>query len=198
MCGCALAIVGFVAVACAGDTPTFEVDLARPIGGVWNEYANPGEDYPQSLGATLRANAGADSYSLEYRRNVYLTQSSGPGSETRYATLSGGYADVAPFLARDSELEARAMRRIRGPLAICRVAPAPEVAAARSGDAWVTRLLLLTAAMVLLVLLGLGGYWFLLNGALNDVHVGMVSPLSGSSPAGALAVMVAFAGGLAR
>jgi len=115
---CSVAVLRLGAPARAGDLPAFELDVVRPIGAVWNEYANPGEDYPQSFGATLRANASDDAFSLEYRRNVYLTQSAGPDSLTRYATLTGGYATIAPFLARDMELEGRAMRRVHGPLAV--------------------------------------------------------------------------------
>jgi hypothetical protein len=102
----------------AGDVSPFEVEIVRPVGGVWNEYANPGEDYPQSFGARLRGDVDGYDVSVEYRRNVYLTQSAGPASVTRYATLSGGYATVGPFLARDMELEARVLRRGRGPLAL--------------------------------------------------------------------------------
>jgi hypothetical protein len=115
---CALTFA-LAAKALAGEYDTFDLEITHPIGGVWNEYANPGEDYPPSL--DVRAWGTLDGYdaSLEYHRNVYLTQSAGPGSLTRYATLTGGYATVTPFLARDTEFEARVMRRIRHhPLAV--------------------------------------------------------------------------------
>ena len=105
-------------IALAGDPEPLTLDLTHPIGGVWNEYANPGEEYPQALDVRLRANFGQDAASLEYHRDVYLTQSAGPGSLTRYATLTGGYATVAPFMARDSELEGHYERRVHGPLAV--------------------------------------------------------------------------------
>jgi hypothetical protein len=115
---CAL-VVALGAAASAGEYDTFDLEITHPIGGVWNEYANPGEDYPPSLDVRAWGTAGGYDASLEYHRNVYLTQSAGPGSLTRYATLTGGYATVTPFLARDTELEARVMRRIRHhPLAI--------------------------------------------------------------------------------
>lgn len=85
--------------------------------------------------------------------------------------------------------------RIRGQLLICRVATAPEVAQARTGDPWITRLLLLTAAMVLLVLLAFGGYWFLLSSTLSSVRTASVALPLHAPDAGALAVMI---GGLAR
>jgi hypothetical protein len=115
---CALTFA-LAAKALAGEYDTFDLEITHPIGGVWNEYANPGEDYPPSL--DVRAWGTLDGYdvSLEYHRNVYLTQSAGPGSLTRYATLTGGFATVTPFLARDTEFEARVMRRIRHhPLAV--------------------------------------------------------------------------------
>ena len=104
--------------AAAPSANPFDVELARPIGGVWNEYANPGVNYPQALQATVRASADGYDVSVEYHRDVYRTQSAGAGSQTQYATLTGGYASVPPFFARDMELEGRALRRVRGPLAV--------------------------------------------------------------------------------
>jgi type VI secretion system protein ImpK len=60
--------------------------------------------------------------------------------------------------------------RIRGQLYICRVAQAPEVEAGRTGDPWITRLLLITAFTILLVLLGFAGYWALLGSTLSSVR----------------------------
>ncbi|HZO95486.1 MAG TPA: hypothetical protein VFB22_17180 [Candidatus Baltobacteraceae bacterium] len=121
-CGIAIAAAAFVlaarSAALAADTEPFTLDLTHPIGGVWNEYANPGEEYPQALDVRVRASLGQDAASLEYHRDVYLTQSAGPNSLTRYATLTGGYATVVPFMARDSELEGHYERRVRGPLAV--------------------------------------------------------------------------------
>lgn len=111
-------VLAFAAGAARAEANPFDVELTHPIGGVWNEYANPGVDYPQSIQASAGTTLGAYAISVEYHRNVYRTQSAGAGSQTRYATLSGGYAAVAPFFARDMELEARAMRSVRGPLAV--------------------------------------------------------------------------------
>jgi hypothetical protein len=112
-------MIALGAAASAGEYDQLDVEVTHPIGGVWNEYANPGEDYPPSLDVRAWATAGDYDVSLEYHRNVYLTQSAGPRSLTRYATLTGGYATVTPFLARDTEFEARVMRRIRHhPLAV--------------------------------------------------------------------------------
>ncbi len=124
--GASLAAAAFVLVtmtaalrcAAAAEPNPFEVELARPIGGTWNEYANPGEDYPQSLQAALHGPVGGYYFGVEYHRDVYLTQSAGPGTKTRFATLTGGYASVTPFLARDMELEARVLRPVHGPLAV--------------------------------------------------------------------------------
>ena len=103
----------------AGEYDKLDLEITHPIGGVWNEYANPGEDYPQSLDVRAWGTLSGYDLSLEYHRNVYLTQSAGPGSLTRFATLTGGFATVAPFLARDTELDARVMRRLRHhPIAI--------------------------------------------------------------------------------
>jgi hypothetical protein len=107
------------ASASAGEYDPVDLEITHPIGGVWNEYANPGITYPPSL--DVRAWGMLDGYDLsfEYHRDVYLTQSAGPGSLTRYATLTGGYATVTPFEARDTELDLRVMRQIGNhPLAI--------------------------------------------------------------------------------
>jgi hypothetical protein len=102
----------------AGEPEPYTVDLTHPIGAVWNEYANPGEEYPQALDVKLRGQQGPYAESLDYHHDVYLTQSAGPGSLTHYATLTGGYANVAPFFANDTEVEGRFERRVRGPLAV--------------------------------------------------------------------------------
>ena len=118
MLACVL-IFALGAKALAGDEDPFDLEVTHPIGGVWNEYANPGITYPPSL--DVRAWGTLDGYDLsfEYHRDVYLTQSAGPGSLTRYATLTGGFATVPPFEARDTELDLRVMRPIRHhPLAI--------------------------------------------------------------------------------
>jgi hypothetical protein len=113
----AFALCG-AAVAQAGEPEPFTLDLTHPIGAVWNEYANPGEEYPQALDVKLRGGEGVYAASLDYHRDVYLTQSAGPNSLTRYAKLTGGYATIPPFFARDSEIEGRFERRVRGPLAV--------------------------------------------------------------------------------
>jgi len=111
------AAFGLPSAAVAGEPEPFTLDVVHPIGGVWNEYANPGEEYPPALDVRARAEFGRYAASLQYHRDVYLTQSSGPNSLTRYATLTGGYATVVPFEARDTEIEGRYERRVRGPLA---------------------------------------------------------------------------------
>ncbi len=116
---CALLFAALGSPAWAGDEDTFDLEITHPIGGVWNEYANPGITYPPSLDVRAWGTLGGYDLSFEYHRDVYLTQSAGPGSLTRYATLTGGFATVPPFEARDTELDLRVMRPIRNhPLAI--------------------------------------------------------------------------------
>jgi type VI secretion system protein ImpK len=64
--------------------------------------------------------------------------------------------------------------RIRGPLQLCRVEEAPAVVAPKSGDAWVTRLILATGAMAVLVLVAFGLYWMLLGNGLHAVETSVL------------------------
>jgi type VI secretion system protein ImpK len=87
------------------------------------------------------------------------------------------------------------IQRIRGPLALCRVAEAPTVAAPSNKDVWVRRLLLITGAMAALVLVAFIGYWILLANGLNKVQAFMHLPALASQSSSLLA---SFIGGLAR
>ena len=116
-------LTGFVAIAtlgalivpstCRAD-PGFSgaLELARPIGDAYSERTTDGDAYPQSLGARALLARGAVAVWLDYRRNVYRTESRGAGSLTEYARLEGGHGTSVPFLARESSFEARVERRL--------------------------------------------------------------------------------------
>lgn len=91
-------------------TAAFEV--VRPVGDVYNERTSDGDSYPEALGVRAFASTRGYAVWIDYRRNVYLTESGGPGALTQYARLEGGYGTVVPFLARDSSFEARAERAL--------------------------------------------------------------------------------------
>ena len=88
------------------------LELARPIGDTYNERTTDGDAYPQSLGARALLARGTLAVWLDYRRNVYRTESRGAGSLTQYARLEGGFGTTVPFLARESSFEARVERRL--------------------------------------------------------------------------------------
>src|ERR1700681_2572500 len=93
----ALAAVAWTAAPCRAD-PTSESSLAliRPLGDVYNERATDGGAYPQSLGLRVVLARHDYAVTLQYWRNVYLTESGGPGALTRYARLEGGVGNVTP------------------------------------------------------------------------------------------------------
>jgi hypothetical protein len=97
-----------------GAEPTVQasVEIARPLGDVYDERTTDGDAYPPSLG--VRGSVGVNRYALilDYRRNVFLTESRGANSLTRYARIEGGFDTTAPFLARETSFEARFERRI--------------------------------------------------------------------------------------
>lgn len=113
-------IAGFAAAAlglsCADagaaqeTVPTASLEIARPTGDVYNERTTDGDAYPQSLGIRGRWARGRYAIVLDYRRNVYQTETRGAGSLTRYARIEGGTGTVLPFLARESSFEARIER----------------------------------------------------------------------------------------
>jgi hypothetical protein len=107
----AVAAIG-IGAPCRAEKPEISLEVARPLGDVYNERTTDGDAYPQSIG--VRATVVRDVYALtlDYRRNVYLTESGGPGSLTRYARIEGGFGTIAPFLARESAFEVRVERRI--------------------------------------------------------------------------------------
>jgi hypothetical protein len=88
------------------------LELSRPIGDAYDERTTDGDGYPQSLGVRALLARGDLAAWLDYRRNVYLTESSGLGSRTRYARIEGGYGTSVPFLARESSFEARVERHV--------------------------------------------------------------------------------------
>ena len=106
-----VALFGHAVPAIAGEpasSASFEV--LRPLGDVYSERAADGDAYPQSIGARAVLARAGYAVTLDYRRNVYLTASAGPGTLTHYARIEGGSGTRAPFLARDSSFEARIER----------------------------------------------------------------------------------------
>jgi type VI secretion system protein ImpK len=87
------------------------------------------------------------------------------------------------------------IQRIRGQLTMCRVAETPTIAAVSTKDVWVRRLLILTGAMAVLVVVAFAGYWILLANGLNKVQAFMHLPALTSQSSSLLA---SFVGGLRR
>lgn len=108
----ALAVAVCDGVPCRADPPQTSLELIRPLGDTYNERSSDGDGYPQSLGVRLLLARRDYAVTLQYWRNVYLTESGGPGALTRYARLEGGFGTVAPFIARDSSFEAHLETRI--------------------------------------------------------------------------------------
>jgi hypothetical protein len=112
------AVAGFLAAAlglpCRAEPTEFSFELARPLGDVYNERTTDGDAYPQSIGLRAGIVRGSYALTLDYRRNVYLTESGGPGVLTQYARIEGGFGTSVPFLARESAFEARLERRLGG------------------------------------------------------------------------------------
>jgi len=106
------------AAICCGATcsaepePAASLQVIRPLGDTYNERSSDGDSYPQSLGVRLLLARRDYAVTLQYWRNVYLTESAGPGTLTQYPRLEGGVGAVTPFIARDSSFEARLEQRI--------------------------------------------------------------------------------------
>jgi hypothetical protein len=101
----------FDATPAAAD-PAFSFDFIRPAGDVYNERTTDGDAYPQSLALRAQYVRGAYALRMDYWRNVYLTDSDGPGSLTKYPRIEGGYGLTPPFLARETSFESRLERAI--------------------------------------------------------------------------------------
>jgi hypothetical protein len=78
-----------------------------PFGDVYSSLANDGADKAGSLSATLDYSVGRALLKIDYRRSVYETENSGPGTRTSFGTLDGGQAAVPYFNAVESDVEAR-------------------------------------------------------------------------------------------
>lgn len=107
-----VAVVGTAAPCLAEPPPEGSFELIRPVGDVYNERTTDGGAYPQSLGLRVLLARFDYAVTLQYWRNVYLTESGGPGALTRYARIEGGFGTVTPFIARDSSFEIHALHRI--------------------------------------------------------------------------------------
>jgi hypothetical protein len=107
-----LGLLGLVSPApCGADPISGAIELARPIGDVYDERTADGDAYPQSLGVRVSLTGGDLAATLDYRRNVSRTESGAAGSLTRYALIEGGFGTAVPFLARDSSFEVRIERK---------------------------------------------------------------------------------------
>ncbi len=113
------------------------------------------------------------------------------GYRGKYAFGDNG--EIAQIIRRIREKIAR----IRGQHVLCRVAAAPEVAAQKTGDAWVRRLVIITAVMLLVVLLGFAGYTMFLSNTLGSIRSTAMFVPSFSSMHMA-ENLAALAGGIAR
>lgn len=108
------AVVGMCAAAGA-DVPVplgASLEIARPIGDTYSERSSDGDAYPQSLGVRAVIGRDRDAIVLDYRRNVYQTETRGAGTLTSYARIEGGTGTAVPFLARESSFEGRFERRV--------------------------------------------------------------------------------------
>jgi hypothetical protein len=95
---------------CADPVSSF--DLIRPAGDVYDERTTDGDAYPQSLAVRAQYVRGRYAVRIDYWRNVYMTDSDGPGSLTRYPLIEGGYGLSVPILARETSFESRLERAI--------------------------------------------------------------------------------------
>src|ERR1700681_229326 len=79
----ALAAVACTAAPCRADPPSeSSLELIRPLGDVYNERATDGGAYPQSLGLRVVLARHDYAVTLQYWRNVYLTESGRPATLT--------------------------------------------------------------------------------------------------------------------
>jgi hypothetical protein len=111
------AVAALTAAACAAPcraepAAQASLELIRPLGDTYNERATDGGAYPPSLGVRVLLTHNDYALTLQYWRNVYLTESGGPGALTRYARIEGGFGTVTPFIARDSSFETHLLHRI--------------------------------------------------------------------------------------
>jgi type VI secretion system protein ImpK len=177
------AIVGFLdeSVLNSGD-PTFAEWGRRPLQEEMFGGHFAGEYFFKHTTELLNANdSPAVADALELHAVCLLL-----GYRGKYAFGDNG--EISQIIRRIREK----IGRIRGALYICRVAEAPAVATGPVGDPWVTRLLLLTAAMFLLALISFGAYYALLGSTLGGVQTaGNVMPIATH----AASVLAAFFGG---
>jgi hypothetical protein len=96
----------------AAADPGVSFDAVRPLGDVYDERTTAGTDYPESLGLRAEWVSGRYAVKLDYWRNVYVTDSDGPGSLTRFPLIQGGYGLTKPFLARETSFESRYEREL--------------------------------------------------------------------------------------
>ena len=182
------AIVGFLdeSVLNSGD-PVFQEWARRPLQEEMFGGHFAGEYFFKHTNDLLNQSDSAEvADALELHAVCLLL-----GYRGKYAFGDNG--EIAQIIRRIREK----IGRIRGNMELCRVAVAPEVAAGPRGDVWVRRLMIITAVMALLVLLGFAGYSVFLSGTLSSVHSAAI--YVPSFPFSHVAsTLVTFAGSIAR
>src|SRR6202163_5112691 len=103
----ALAAVACTAAPCRADPPSeSSLELIRPLGDVYNERATDGGAYPQSLGLRVVLARHDYAVTLQYWRNVYLTESGGPRRLPRLSGPEGRVRTATPFNRRAARFAA--------------------------------------------------------------------------------------------
>jgi hypothetical protein len=81
-------------------------------GDLYNEFANDGEERNGSYRADAAITCGALSTKLEARESRFQTENAGPGSQTLFCTLDGGFAKTPYFIAAESTVDLRVERSV--------------------------------------------------------------------------------------
>ena len=167
------AIVGFLDESVLNSQdPTFADWLRRPLQEEMFGGHFAGEYFFRHVGELLQRPDSAEvADALELHAVCLLL-----GYRGKFAFGDGGEIPSIVRQIRDK------IARVRGPLALCRVAEAPAVKAGPSGDPWVRRLLWSTAALLLLCAVAFAGYWVGLGSKLD----GLALNGSGAAVAGLL------------
>ena len=116
----AVAVFALAGTVCSADDGTgpnapAAFEIARPIGDVYNERTTDGDSYPQALGVRAYARIHAFAVWFDYRRNVYLTESGGPGTLIAPVAVSAlGLRDVYAGIGFDQTWENYHYPSLRG------------------------------------------------------------------------------------
>jgi hypothetical protein len=88
------------------------VQYSASLGDDYSNFANDGEDATGSYDATAALTCGAYAAKFETRVSHYVTENDGPGTQTLFCTLDGGFASVPYFTATESTSDLRLERSI--------------------------------------------------------------------------------------